>query len=70
MAAGVVYTARSPPPILRELVACAWTLTCTHALPAHRVLPDGCMDVVLVGARGAADRRTGDEGLRQPDGAR
>jgi AraC-like DNA-binding protein len=30
-------------------VACGWTLTCQEPLPDHRVLPDGCIDIVLAG---------------------
>lgn len=42
------YVEHLPPPRLRHLVACGWTLTCQDPLPEHRVLPDGCIDLVLV----------------------
>ncbi|MDF1506547.1 DUF6597 domain-containing transcriptional factor, partial [Roseisolibacter sp. H3M3-2] len=42
------YAEHAPPPALRPFVACLWT---RGAAPpdagAHRVLPDGCVDVLL-----------------------
>jgi AraC-like DNA-binding protein len=43
------YAEYLPPPQIRELVACGWTLSCEDPLPDHRVLPDGCIDIVLGG---------------------
>lgn len=35
---------------LRSLVVCYWTITPSSGLPAsHRVLPDGCIDILLTG---------------------
>jgi AraC-like DNA-binding protein len=45
------YAEYLPTPDLRELVARGWTLTCSDALPEHRVLPDGCIDIILVRGR-------------------
>jgi AraC-like DNA-binding protein len=45
------YVEHLPPLPLRQLVACGWTLTCQDPLPEHRVLPDGCIDIVLVKGR-------------------
>jgi AraC-like DNA-binding protein len=42
----VHYSELPPPPLLRERVSCAWVV---HGAPdqgGHRVLPDGCTDVV------------------------
>lgn len=43
------YVEYLPTAQLRELVVCGWTLTCQDPLPDHRVLPDGCIDIVLGG---------------------
>jgi AraC-like DNA-binding protein len=43
------YAEYLPTPQLRDLVVCGWTLTCRDPLPGHRVLPDGCIDIVLGG---------------------
>ena len=44
----VSYREYAPAPALRRHVACYWTLTpAEQAAPAHRVLPDGCMDLLL-----------------------
>lgn len=47
----VSYIEFRPPDTLRQLVVCGWTLTSDEPAAAHRVLPDGCMDIVV--ARGA-----------------
>jgi AraC-like DNA-binding protein len=44
------YAEYVPAPQLRDLVACGWTLTCHDPLPDHRVLPDGCIDIILGGS--------------------
>ncbi|HEX8159007.1 MAG TPA: helix-turn-helix domain-containing protein [Solirubrobacteraceae bacterium] len=49
----VEYAEYAPTPQLRDLVACGWTLTCQDPLPDHRVLPDGCIDIVLTGGSDA-----------------
>ncbi|MDX6705690.1 MAG: hypothetical protein QOF69_2587 [Solirubrobacteraceae bacterium] len=43
------YVEYAPTPQLRDLIACGWTLTCHDSLPDHRVLPDGCIDIILAG---------------------
>jgi AraC-like DNA-binding protein len=50
----VPYREQAPSSALRPYVACYWTVTATEGLvPAHRVLPDGCMDLLLrVGSDG------------------
>jgi methylphosphotriester-DNA--protein-cysteine methyltransferase len=40
------YAEHAPVPALRSHVACYWTLASAD-LRAHRVLPDGCMDVLF-----------------------
>lgn len=42
---GVGYAELLPPPALRPLVACYWAISGPHA--AHRVLPDGCIDILV-----------------------
>ncbi len=44
---GARYAEHRPPPALTGLVECGWTLTCDDPLLDHRVLPDGCIDLVL-----------------------
>ncbi|MDQ3850209.1 MAG: AraC family transcriptional regulator, partial [Actinomycetota bacterium] len=51
MSAPARYVEHRPPPSLAALVECGWTLTCEGGLPEHRVLPDGCIDLVVVGGR-------------------
>ncbi|HEX6910387.1 MAG TPA: DUF6597 domain-containing transcriptional factor, partial [Longimicrobium sp.] len=45
------YRETPPPPPLREALVCAWTqvVGAGAADYAQRVMPDGCMDVVLIG---------------------
>lgn len=55
----VRYRERLPAPALRRIVACYWTLTPVSSVDAatplsQRVLPDGCMDILVrVGRDGA-----------------
>jgi AraC-like DNA-binding protein len=42
------YEERAPAPSLAPWIACYWSIRATHAAPTpHRVLPDGCADVIL-----------------------
>jgi AraC-like DNA-binding protein len=43
----VPYVELAPAPALRSLVACYWHMTGPSA--EHRVLPDGCIDILLAG---------------------
>src|SRR4051812_47205484 len=43
------YAELAPPPALRERVACGWIVRGRHGELGHRVLPDGCTDLVWVG---------------------
>jgi AraC-like DNA-binding protein len=49
----VYYAERAPSAALRPHVAAYWTVGATTAAPAHRVLPDGCMDLLFDGSSGA-----------------
>ena len=49
--AGPRYAEYAAAPSLQEIVFCGWTLESESAIADHRVLPDGCIDV-LVGPRG------------------
>jgi len=40
------YTELAPPPALRGRVACGWVVRGRHGELGHRVLPDGCTDIV------------------------
>jgi hypothetical protein len=42
------YRERRPPPALEPWLECSWKLTIDRRRPvdAHRVLPDGCIDLV------------------------
>jgi AraC-like DNA-binding protein len=44
---GVPYSEVLPTPALRSLVACYWAVS--GPAPEHRVLPDGCVDIVVAG---------------------
>lgn len=53
------YAEHAPPPDLAATVMCAWTRRVSSAVDVapHRVLPDGCTDVLFVfGRPGAHDR--------------
>lgn len=43
----LVYQEHPPAAALRRRVACYWTLTAGPRCPAHRVLPDGCLDILI-----------------------
>lgn len=43
------YAEIPPPPALRPLVACYWAISGPSA--GHRVLPDGCIDILSIGGR-------------------
>jgi AraC-like DNA-binding protein len=47
----VGYAEHVPSPALRPLVACTWAFSGPGN--AHRVLPDGCIDIVVLGDQGA-----------------
>ena len=53
------YAEHAPPPDLAPYVACFWSRLASNPVEAttvHRVLPDGCVDIVLAfGAAGAAN---------------
>ena len=40
------YAERTPPHALRSLVSCTWAMS--DASAPHRVLPDGCIDILLM----------------------
>ena len=44
---GFAYREHPPAPALRCVVACYWTLTTPPGWPPHRVLPDGCLDILV-----------------------
>jgi len=50
-AAGAAYREQAPPPALAPHVECFWSRTAdaaqTDSARSHRVIPDGCMDIVL-----------------------
>jgi AraC-like DNA-binding protein len=48
-AAAVAYREWAPPPALAPWVRRVWELTVPGAGGAGRVLPDGCMDIVVIG---------------------
>ena len=60
----VFYSERAAPQALSQWVACVWQVRRTGAAAQHRVLPDGCIDIVwtegsgleLVGANSTAFR--------------
>jgi AraC-like DNA-binding protein len=41
------YREHPPPPALCERVACFWSITAPAGAPGHRVLPDGCVDILF-----------------------
>jgi AraC-like DNA-binding protein len=45
------YTELPPPAGLRERVSCGWVVRGRHGALGHRVLPDGCTDLVWVDGR-------------------
>lgn len=47
----MLYAEQLLAPALRSLVACAWAITGSGS--QHRVLPDGCIDILVIGGRGA-----------------
>jgi AraC-like DNA-binding protein len=49
------YREIPPPPDLRDWVQCLWTMeSSVHGPRSHRVLPDGCIDILFVVAGGRA----------------
>jgi methylphosphotriester-DNA--protein-cysteine methyltransferase len=50
------YQEHPPPPRLSPFVACLWTRVVAPdvAPPPHRVLPDGCVDIIVAARRGGA----------------
>ncbi|HVE78684.1 MAG TPA: DUF6597 domain-containing transcriptional factor, partial [Gemmatimonadaceae bacterium] len=56
------YEEHPPPPPLAPFVECLWTRTTAPgaSVRPHRVLPDGCLDILLtVGAGGATATAVG-----------
>lgn len=53
----VRYVEVAPPAHLAPWVACAWSSRGVSAPTGHRVLPDGCIDVVIDVSSGVADVR-------------
>jgi len=45
------YQEVPPPAHLRPWVQCLWTLELPTAVPGHRVLPDGCIDILFESTR-------------------
>jgi AraC-like DNA-binding protein len=45
------YAELAAPPALRDRVACGWIVRGRHGADGHRVLPDGCTDLVWVDGR-------------------
>jgi hypothetical protein len=43
-----LYREMPPPPELAPFVTCLWTRTATAADPSTRVVPDGCVDLMLI----------------------
>ena len=43
----MAYTEVPPPALLREWVECFWTRPASASAAVHRVLPDGCADIVV-----------------------
>jgi AraC-like DNA-binding protein len=50
----VEYREHAPSPALRRIVACYWTLRSAPGARSHRVLPDGCLDLLFDLARPSA----------------
>jgi AraC-like DNA-binding protein len=48
------YREIAPPPHLAQTVECIWTMRQDTAAPLHRVLPDGCADLLLTQSSSAA----------------
>ena len=44
---GACYREMFPRPRLSQYVECYWSLETTHRVPRHRVVPDGCCDIIL-----------------------
>ncbi len=63
-----VYAEIAPPPRLRSLVACYWAISGPFA--DHRVLPDGCIDVLLTADGGARLVGTMTRAIVAPPGER
>ncbi|HEV8649614.1 MAG TPA: DUF6597 domain-containing transcriptional factor [Actinomycetes bacterium] len=65
------YRELAPPPALAGVLACVWTQTAGPAGRHHRVLPDGCADIVwLAGERlVVAGTATGPELVALPPGS-
>ncbi len=42
-----IYREYTPHKVLRPYVACYWTRVATHSPLVHRVLPDGCIDIIF-----------------------
>ncbi len=51
--AGVRYREQAPSAALRPYVEAYWTIDAPAGGPAHRVLPDGCIDLLFDGSPGA-----------------
>jgi AraC-like DNA-binding protein len=64
----VPYAEIAPPPRLRSLVACYWAIS--RASGGHRVLPDGCIDVLLTADGGARLVGTMTRAIVAPPGER
>jgi AraC-like DNA-binding protein len=47
-----IYREYLPPPRLAGVVECFWTSSVRADTPAHRVLPDGCVDLLFAEDRG------------------
>ena len=47
-----IYREYPPPPRLAGVVECFWTSHVRADTPAHRVLPDGCVDLLFAEDRG------------------
>ncbi len=45
--AALAYREHAPAPALRRVVACYWTLHAGPECAPHRVLPDGCLDILF-----------------------
>jgi AraC-like DNA-binding protein len=43
----VRYVEHAPSPALRDRVECFWSMSAPGGAPGHRVLPDGCVDILF-----------------------
>ena len=62
------YAERRPPPRLTEMIECVWRLQNDDPSPsaAHRVLPDGCVELILQLGDPVVERRPGRAPQVQP----